>query len=257
MKPEYWMDGKIRRLSDSSALFFIALWNFADDYGFFVCDTLELSLRCPRWRPQSLHKMLCSLSVHGLIRVCWSLHVAQIVSWEHQKIKDRRASKWNGVEIKWDDVPINAQGSDRKRPVLDRIVKDSKGEELRKGEASPPTLKAPDGLQSVIALYCELWKSKYNSPRSPDLGGKEIGILRRLLKEHGEPRTRLLLEAYLQMPDSWFLTKTHDLATLSTNKAKVSLFADSGKMVTRREVQHIDDSLAIANQLRRIREEGS
>lgn len=142
IKPEFWTDGKIRRLRDPSALLFIALWTFADDYGYFACDTLELSLRVPRWSPQSLHKMLCCLSVSGLIRVCSPLHVAQIVGWEHQKIKDRRASKWNDLAITWDAVQVNAQGSDRIRLGVDRIGEERIGEERIPNENPTPKKKA-------------------------------------------------------------------------------------------------------------------
>lgn len=155
VKPEFWTDGKIGRISDSSALFFISLFNFSDDFGYFSCDTLERSLSTPRWRSQSIQKMLCSLADHGLIRLCVSLKVGLIVGWEHQKIKDRRASKWNEKEINWDEINIDAPRSDKIRPVLDRIGKDRIG----KDRISSEDRKSPDPRPAVQTLGSKIFES--------------------------------------------------------------------------------------------------
>lgn len=113
------------------------------------------------------------------------------------------------------------------------------------------TLEIPR-TKDLIALYCDLWKSRYNSTRSPDIRGKEVGQIKKLGEDLGFARASKLIEAYLQMPDAWFITRTHDVATLVTNLNKVSLFADSGKMVSQREARQIDDGNALVSQLRRL-----
>jgi hypothetical protein len=38
IRPEFWEDSKIAKLSDKAKLLYIALWNFADDYGLLQND---------------------------------------------------------------------------------------------------------------------------------------------------------------------------------------------------------------------------
>lgn len=45
IKPEFWTDGDIVRLSKAARLFYIGLWNFADDNGVQEYDPLTLKLR--------------------------------------------------------------------------------------------------------------------------------------------------------------------------------------------------------------------
>lgn len=42
IKPEFWSDEKLNRVSLGSRLLFIALWNFADDYGFIFNSTRQI-----------------------------------------------------------------------------------------------------------------------------------------------------------------------------------------------------------------------
>jgi len=260
VKPEYWTDGKIRRLSDSSALLFIALWNIADDYGYFSCDTLELAQLLPRWRSQSLHHMLCSLAAHGLIRVCSPLVVGQIISWEHQKIKDRRASKWNDLEIQWDDIKPNAQGSDRK-PLrikdLGSRIKDQ-GKELRKvrrATATPPEPLAPDtskASQEFIVAYCRGFKERWGI--NPPIQGKDAGIAKRLVKSFSLRRLEQLLDAYFEMPDAWLVKQKHPLNLFESKITEVAVFADSGKFTTTKQVREADNMATTMQMLNDVKE---
>jgi hypothetical protein len=126
VKPAYWSDGAIKRLRDPSALFFISLWNFADDAGFFTLDTLELSLKIPRWKPQAIAKMIKSLSDAGLVRVSTKSGVGQVVHWRHQKIDKPRASEWEGKQIQW-DAPVDSPNDIEPSPTVRR--KDRIGED--------------------------------------------------------------------------------------------------------------------------------
>lgn len=120
-----------------------------------------------------------------------------------------------------------------------------KGREVEPVHVTHP--KTPDlavqAWQKLLGVYCEGWKARYNSPRSPSVGPKEFSILKKLIKEQGGDRARVLVEAYLQMPDSWFVTKAHDLPTMIGNLNKVSLFADSGKMVSKQELRELDSKV--------------
>jgi hypothetical protein len=46
IKPEFWEDSKIAKLSDKAKLLFIALWNFADDEGYLAYDNDWIRVKC-------------------------------------------------------------------------------------------------------------------------------------------------------------------------------------------------------------------
>lgn len=129
----------------------------------------------------------------------------------------------------------------------------SKERTKSKPPPSAPVGKPPDSANSLIALYCELWKRRYDSPRSPDIGGASSKQFKILLRDFGENRAKALIEAYLQMPDSWFVTKRHDVFTLRANLNAVGLFADSGKMISRREANQLDLAVSVENTLEALR----
>ncbi len=116
----------------------------------------------------------------------------------------------------------------------------------------PPKPKPNAG--NVVKLYCDLWKARYQSPRSPDITGATAGRIRRLVADVGEARAAKLVEAFLQMPDSWFVTKSHSIPCFLDNITKVGLFADSGKMVSRTEANQLDRKVATANVRQQLRE---
>lgn len=177
IKPEFWSDGSIHRLSDSCALFFVALWNFSDDFGFFSCDTLDLSLKCPRWRSQSIHRMLCALSDAALIRIDSKHCVGQVLGWEHQRIKDRRASPWNNEKIEWDGKLPDAPRSQKNGLGKERSGRERKGEEykpraeIRRAETPTPDevvdlFGSGEPIRDEKTLGSEIWDSYSNAIRT-------------------------------------------------------------------------------------------
>lgn len=116
-------------------------------------------------------------------------------------------------------------------------------ENLRK----PKRASAPEGTQAVIARYCELWKQRYNS--SPPVGGKVAGQIKTLVKDFGVYKATQFIEAYLDMPDSWFVTKRHDIATLMQNLNAVAQFIETGRLFTKKEIQNLDSQNTLRNTL--------
>ena len=45
IKPEFWSDGDLLKISRDSRLFYIGLWNFADDNGVLEYDVMSLKAR--------------------------------------------------------------------------------------------------------------------------------------------------------------------------------------------------------------------
>jgi hypothetical protein len=113
--------------------------------------------------------------------------------------------------------------------------------------------KSTPGVNEVIRAYCDGWKARYNSPRSPDITSKSVGLLKRLVSDLGQPRVLKLIDAYLAMPDSWFVTKRHDVATLQASLNSIALFADSGRIISKAETRQIDQAVSTQNTLFALR----
>jgi hypothetical protein len=257
VKPAYWSDGAIKRLRDPSALFFISLWNFADDAGFFTLDTLELSLKIPRWKPQAIAKMIKSLSDAGLVRVSTKSGVGQVVHWRHQKIDKPRASEWEGKQIQW-DAPVDSPNDIEPSPTVrrkDRIGEDRKGSgedhcDVPAVVAKPPRnpvekKSEPSQANEILARYCECFKARYGS--NPPIRGKEAGLAKRLAKDLPISRVLGLIETYLSMNDPYFVTRRHDLGTFSLSLNAVAVRHDTGLNLTQTEIRQADRAQATAN----------
>lgn len=255
IKPEFWTDGKIRRLNADSALFFIALWNFADDYGYFQLDSLDLSLKCPRYRPQAIQRMLRCLLDAGLIRVSHSLAVGQIVNWQHQKIKDRRASDWMNMEISWDTAFPDAPRSEKSRP---RIGKDRIGEDrnsVREAEpASAPSAEPPAKANEFIAAYCRKFKERWGI--NPVIQGKDQGAAKQHAKKLRIDQWEEILDAYFRMPDAQAVKWKHPLTSISVKMNEILVYAKSGEFTSRRQAMQADDAVATHNLIESIRRDG-
>lgn len=101
VKPEFWTDIKISKISHSCALFFIGLWNFCDDEGKFVFDSKQLSLRMPIFRSKDISGWLKILSDMGLVIVSEGSEWGLVANWNHQKISHPIPPKIKASEIKW------------------------------------------------------------------------------------------------------------------------------------------------------------
>ena len=73
IKPEFWTDKKIIRLSRDARLFFIGLWNFADDNGVLEADPLQLKAWIfpvdPDIGIEEIEKFLAELEKLELIKI--------------------------------------------------------------------------------------------------------------------------------------------------------------------------------------------
>jgi hypothetical protein len=83
-----------------------------------------------------------------------------------------------------------------------------------------------EGVADAVAVYCAIIKDKYKF--TPEVRGKDIGIIKSLVKDVGRDKAIELLKAYVSMDDQWFKTKRHDLPTLSSSLNKVSEYLATG-----------------------------
>lgn len=63
----YWTDGKMLRLSDTLALFFIGVWCVADDKGRLRYDTREIAAMLARWTAHQAGTMIEKLVEIGVL----------------------------------------------------------------------------------------------------------------------------------------------------------------------------------------------
>lgn len=271
IKPEFWRDAKIAALPKATALFFIALWNFADDQGIVEADTRQLSLDIPIYRSQDIEKMLNALWKSALIMRSPIDGLVLIKSWHHQKIDRPRDGKWKDRDINWlthsdSTMPRDqstqgsriGSGKDRIGVPVGETAPPPDPEPVQTNlpiPSGPPPPPAP-GVQQLIAFYCRTWSERHGGTKPPRPSGKDQGNLKTLLKDHGFEGACRLIEAYFQMPDPLFAQRSFDLGTLMLSRTKVHLFAESGRMISRREASQLDDAVAAANLKRQIREGG-
>ena len=69
VKPEYWSDGDMLKLSRDARLFYIGLWNFADDNGVLEYDLVSLKARIFPVDRINIHKLLTELDKIGKILI--------------------------------------------------------------------------------------------------------------------------------------------------------------------------------------------
>lgn len=252
IKPEFWTDGKIADLSDNTALFFVAIWSVADDHGFFSCDTRELSLCLPRWRSQSVFKMLCALSERGLIRLCGTFKVGQVVNWNHQRIKDKRASKWTDKEIVWDEVPVNAPGSRKTR--LRRGEERSKGEERRglssvgAESADPVPATTPHRVRKRGAgegvgsgtwdLYSRAYEARHGAV--PVRNAVVNTQLASVVKKLGAEEAPLVAEFFVSHNDQFYVRNFHPVWLLMRDAEKLRTEWATNRQVTSGQARQVE-----------------
>lgn len=276
IKPEFWRDEKIATLDNKLAgYFFIGLWNVADDEGKFALSAKSLSLQMPIFRSKEVVTYLSELTQKGLIRESECSQWGLVVNWNHQKIDKPKVPTIKVKDIQWLAIGVSTIARDKSKTPRrkdrigsgsDRIGSDPKGaagkvakpKVPRKPKPSnlvsllPAQQAEPSGVKEIIALYCECWKLKYDS--YPPIGQKEAGMIKNLVKDHGKPKAGDYVAAYLDMNDSWYLTKRHDIPTMLGNLNAIVQYIATGKMITRKEAINFDAANTVLNQLSKIEE---
>jgi hypothetical protein len=260
IKPEFWRDAKIASLPKSTALFFIAIWNFADDQGIVETDSRSLALQVPIYRSQDIQKMLNALWKEGLIVCSPCDGLALVNGWHHQKIDKPRDGKWIGKEINWLTWGDSTMIRDESRPIDARIGSDQGEDRKGKDRIKVPKRKATPSARrpkadvtvtnEVVAVYCTEFKKRYGS--NPIIMQPHAKQLRQLLETVGSERAKELVRAYFQMNDKWYVTKRHDTWTLISNIQAVQQFNETGKTITGKEAQDIENQETLLNQLDRL-----
>lgn len=248
IKPEFWSDGKVASLPKPTALFFISLWNFAEDNGVITDDARSLSLRVPIFRSQDVDKMLNALWKEGLIKRSPSDGLVLITNWKHQKIDKPRDGKVNVNEINWLTFEESSKDIEQspKPSRKDRIGKDSIGSDrIIAAQPEKPSADSADAeikklASQLIARYCELWKAKYKTNVS--MSGKWAGNAKTLIKDHGLNRSLELVESFMEMNEHVWCR--HSFEQILLKLATISHYAGTGVQISKTQINQLDKSQA-------------
>lgn len=133
IKPEFWSSEQVMNCSRESRLFFIGMWNFADDSG--RLSVAEKTLKAQIFPgdldvdSQMIRRMLVELSSNYLIRIyeVAEHEYLEITGWHHQRIDRPRPSKYPDPPI-----PQNST-NDRRGLAPDLSLPNPNGAYLRGG----------------------------------------------------------------------------------------------------------------------------
>lgn len=124
----------------------------------------------------------------------------------------------------------------------------------KQAKPKPPAAISPEKINVVIAKYCELWKNRYKA--NPLISGRSAGQMRTFTKDFGADKCCELIEAFLRMPDQWFVKRRHDIPTLMNNLNAITQFLETGRMISQKEINQLDQAVAGQNLANDILERG-
>lgn len=136
IKPTFWSDEKIAKLTHGCMAFFIGLWNFCDDEGKCCLNPRQLSLWMPVFRSKDILTWVRQLSELGLVRVSVCSQWVLITNWSHQRINRPVPTKIKNEEIQWHETShsLNFDEDSLSAHCKDRIGKDRIGKDRIGGD---------------------------------------------------------------------------------------------------------------------------
>lgn len=222
-------DAKIRNLTPATTLLFLSCLLLAGESAQSQFDVTHASL-CfhSRVKSGSLRSQLALLEEFQL------LEVEEMPS--KLREENRREEKLN-----------------KRRKVAKPIQEKPQPELVTAIVETPPAGAQPMAVAAstdVIGRYYELWRDRYHD-RAPLLPA-DHKKLKNLATSLGAESATSLIESFFEMPDAWFASKRHDVQSLMSNLTKVQHFLATGKTVTRRDADAIENAQALSNQLQRL-----
>jgi len=266
IKPDFFRDDKISKLSHEAALFFVGMWCFASDQGVITSDARALSLLMPTFRPQVIKHILRSLFREGLIGVSEDAQLVLVLGWKHQKIDKPRAGKINPSEIKWltcvdSENPLDQSSSVRRK---DRIGEDKKGKDriddcdgVPKEPPSRTTKaltsrknKSPSPTSPVWEFYSEAYKDRYGV--GPTRNARVNGQLSKLLQRVPQTEAPDIAKFYVQHNNPRYVASAHSISYLLLDAEKLRTEWLRGRKITQQEIKNSEFKDSLQSQLERI-----
>jgi hypothetical protein len=205
IKPEFIVDGKIAKLSDSCALFFVMFWTQCDDEGKHLNDALEISTKLGgRWKQDKVKTFIKILSAQGQLDLSSDSAWVRVASWFHQKINRPVQPKVKAQDIQWltsrdslsphcqfTDKTPQGSGSDKDKDIKE----EGEFEILDVGEPEPTPPPKPNPKPAEVPPKQNQPPSKPNIARSPEDAATAVMIA--IDKFGSGTRDKLEMEAYL------------------------------------------------------------
>ncbi len=169
VKPEFWTDPTMVSLSFEARLFYIGLWNFADDHGCVENEPARLRMQILPGDDVNADKLVRELVDAGRLLELVSAdgdEFLRIKSWEkHQKIDNRSKPRFGDPET-W-STPDHAVS----HPIPPNVSEhsDRKGMDLE-GKGTN-TLSVPDGPDDVDETFETFWQTYPRHHDTKAVGG--------------------------------------------------------------------------------------
>ncbi len=271
VKPEFITDGKIQRLSDSCALFFIVLWNFCDDEGKHRLDYDQLVAELGgRWRKDKVSLFVSCLVKSGQLRISSDSDWIQVTGWSHQKIDRPKQPKVKASELHWLTVEdsTNVRGliaNDRRKERIgeERIGKDRMGssEPAEAGldpRKNPPEKllkkneeKTPPGVTiATWENYSMAYAKRYGTP--PVRNATVNGMLARFVKRLPADEAPFVAEFYLSHNNSFYVQRCHPVELLLKDAEKLRTEWATNRKVTALQARQQESADHYQSQLERL-----
>lgn len=237
----------IELLSPEAETFFYRLIVNCDDFGRADARPNVLLAKCfplkiGKITIDEIVKYVMELVEAGLVKLYKNGHeYLQLVSWEtHQQVRAKKSKHPSADDISSQVLDINCYQLQSDVIKCSRNPIQSNPNPNRNPNPNPRAEKnlksdASESVREFIARYCEEFRNRYGS--NPDITGKDAGIAKRLVKDLGIARALALARAYVEMNDSFFLTKRHDLVTFESNLKAIAVKLDTGQSVNRTQAR--------------------
>jgi hypothetical protein len=185
IKPSYWSDAKVCRLSIESQLLFIGLWNFADCEGLLWDDPDQIQLSVFPSRPHvKVSNLIEELLLSGLLGSATTTvgkNVLRITNFKvHQRIKNESDSYIAPLIVAMSGQIQLYPGSDGFVPQEGK-GREGKGREGKGRELSEGSDPSGTGPQDMVSYYVEECKTHGYAPTATwraQLGNQAKRILK-------------------------------------------------------------------------------
>ncbi len=105
--------------------------------------------------------------------------------------------------------------------------------------------KPRENTRKFIAAYCEAFKRAHGFV--PKITGPASSHAKSIVKTCGLDDAIKLVDAYFEMPDTFFIARCHDLTTFYLNITKIQVYANTGKSITNGELRNLDRKMTTVN----------
>jgi hypothetical protein len=120
---------------------------------------------------------------------------------------------------------IHSPNSDSQSLIIQTPNQNLPEAKPRKALVKDPVVQ--QGMRSFISAYIKAFQARYDF--RPILTGKEMGLIKSLIKSIPIDQACDLIQVYCQMEDQWFEKKYHDIPTFLANLNKVKHSLKTGK----------------------------